>query len=233
MSFICYKITSDTGFAPNPHFNVITLATCKPSIRRTKTNNDWVAGFSTKTLANNFSGERRKELEQYRLIYLMCVEETLTPDEYYKNPNFANKKPVYNHKNDAVRAGDNIYFKNGDRYFVHKNNSHPYMDENYSNLRPNIDHDIRGEKVLVANMKLSYYFGDKCLIPKNGWGEIGFAMSTGRVFCRTKQDLENLLKFIDDCGFQPGFCGTPCLHPSIDVEAKVTCGSSCSGALLL
>ncbi|WP_347927045.1 hypothetical protein [Pseudomonas helvetica] len=30
-----YVITHDHGFAPNPHGGVLTLATCKPVIRRT------------------------------------------------------------------------------------------------------------------------------------------------------------------------------------------------------
>ena len=53
MSFICYKMTHDKGFAPNPYFDVLTLATCKPAIRRTKKDGDWVAGFVSKALVNN------------------------------------------------------------------------------------------------------------------------------------------------------------------------------------
>ena len=231
MSFICYKITHDYGFAPNPHYGVITLATCKPSIRRTKTQGDWVAGFSTKELVDLTWARTRKKIEPYGLIYLMRVRDGETPtlDEYYRDPDFAAKKPVYNHKDDAIRAGDNIYFKVGNRYLQHRNNSHDYAGENGLDQRPEIDHDLDGEKVLIADMSASYYFGEKCLIPNNGWNEIGFTMSTGRTFYRKEEDLQKLLKFIEERGFLPGIHGNPCLRPPICNESKVPCGSSCSG----
>ena len=34
MQLISYKVKHDTGFAPNPYFGILTLATCKPAIRR-------------------------------------------------------------------------------------------------------------------------------------------------------------------------------------------------------
>lgn len=230
MSFICYKITHDSGFAPNPHFGVITLATCKPTIRRTKTEGDWIAGFSTKELVENTKSKTGRKIKPHGLIYLMKVAKTLTLEEYYNDPFFSEKKPVYNHKNDAIRAGDNIYAKKGDRYVQHKNNSHPYHDENNSIERPNIKHDIDGVNVLIADMTFSFYFGEECLMPNNGWNEIGFAMSTGRTFYREEEDLKKLLNFIEKSGFQPGFCGNPCLRPDIDDDSKVACGGSCSGA---
>lgn len=219
MSFICYKITHDSGFAPNPHFGVITLATCKPSIRSTKAQGDWIAGFSTKALVQQTSMETGKKIEPYGLIYLMRVGETPTLNEYYRDPVFSKKKPVYNHMDDAIRAGDNIYFKKDEKYFQHKNNSHTYL---------NIEHDIGGVNVLIADMTASYYFGDKCLFPENGWNEIDFTMSTGRTFYRKEEDLQKLLRFIEKRGFRPGFVGTTCLRPPIDNESKDTFGDTCS-----
>ena len=34
MRLFSYKMTSDTGFAPNPFGRRVTLATCKPMIRQ-------------------------------------------------------------------------------------------------------------------------------------------------------------------------------------------------------
>jgi hypothetical protein len=229
MSFICYKITHDSGFAPNPHFDVITLATCKPSIRRTKVKGDWIAGFSTKALVDNTKWKTGKSIKRDGLIYIMRVGERLTLDEYYRDRRFASKKPVFNHKDDAIRAGDNIYFKKGDIYFQHRNNSHDYLDENDSSGRPSIDHDAAGKHVLIADMSASFYFGDNCLVPKNGWDGSGFTMSSGRTFCRETVHLDALLKFIMEAGFQPGIHGNPCLRPPMCDESKVTCSSSCSG----
>ncbi|MGE3595803.1 MAG: hypothetical protein AB7N70_09645 [Dehalococcoidia bacterium] len=41
-----YKMTHDTGFAPNPFWGCLTLATCKPGIRQTRGPGDWIAGFT-------------------------------------------------------------------------------------------------------------------------------------------------------------------------------------------
>ena len=45
-----YKLTNDGGFAPNPFWGALTLATCKPQIRLSKRIGDWIAGFSSGTL---------------------------------------------------------------------------------------------------------------------------------------------------------------------------------------
>lgn len=36
MRLFAYKMTHDTGFAPNPFWGYLTLATCKPKIREKK-----------------------------------------------------------------------------------------------------------------------------------------------------------------------------------------------------
>ena len=43
MRLFAYKMTHDTGFAPNPFWGCLTLATCKPKIRESKRPGDWVA----------------------------------------------------------------------------------------------------------------------------------------------------------------------------------------------
>ena len=43
MRLFSYKMTSDTGFAPNPFGRRLTLATCKPMIRQSTHEGDWVA----------------------------------------------------------------------------------------------------------------------------------------------------------------------------------------------
>lgn len=42
-----YKLTNDSGFAPNPFAGVMTLAACKPKIRLCKMPGDWIAGFTS------------------------------------------------------------------------------------------------------------------------------------------------------------------------------------------
>jgi hypothetical protein len=46
MKLYCYIVTHDTGFSPNPFHGYCTLACCKPTIRRTAKEGDWVVGLT-------------------------------------------------------------------------------------------------------------------------------------------------------------------------------------------
>jgi hypothetical protein len=66
MRLFAYKMTHDTGFAPNPFHGACTLATCKPQIRLHKRVGDWIAGFTSKRLNGDGSrngGSRNGDLE--------------------------------------------------------------------------------------------------------------------------------------------------------------------------
>lgn len=52
-------MTDDTGFAPNPFFGILTLATCKPGIRLTKKVGDYIAGFTSERLCKDLPGNER------------------------------------------------------------------------------------------------------------------------------------------------------------------------------
>ena len=93
-------MTNDTGFAPNPFHGFLTLANCKQGIRRTKNENDWIAGFTSKKL-NGF------KVEEGKLIYLMKVSKKIPYYEYWTNPEYDVKKPSQISK--IKQAGDNIY----------------------------------------------------------------------------------------------------------------------------
>lgn len=54
MYLYSYVITRDYGFAPNPFWNICSLATCKPQIRERALKGDWVAGFG----GANTTGEK-------------------------------------------------------------------------------------------------------------------------------------------------------------------------------
>jgi hypothetical protein len=48
-----YKMTSDRGFAPNPYAGILTLAICKPYIRKhCAVEGQWLAGFTSKRLTS-------------------------------------------------------------------------------------------------------------------------------------------------------------------------------------
>lgn len=79
MRLFSYKMTTDSGFAPNPFGRSLTLATCKPQIRRSKKVGDWIVGFTSAELAGDPIGSER-------LIYLMRVGQKLHMRDYYYDP---------------------------------------------------------------------------------------------------------------------------------------------------
>lgn len=69
----CYTMTHDTGFAPNPYHGVLTLATCKPLIRKYAKEGYWISGW-TGNAVHNKQGKIDKN-GAGRLIYLAKVSE--------------------------------------------------------------------------------------------------------------------------------------------------------------
>lgn len=110
-----YKVVWDTMFAPNPLFDILTLATCKPRIRNSsKTQRGmWIAGWAACTTYNSDlfgGGVFRCKRGEERLIYLAQISDILPLDEYWDK--YPQKRCVCSANiNDAMRYGDNIYTK--------------------------------------------------------------------------------------------------------------------------
>ena len=96
-----YVVRYDSGFAPNPFYSYCTLATCKPSIRRSADIGDWVVGSGSNDRSVRRGGH---------LVYAMRVTEAMTFDEYGLDPRFESKKP-YRNGSRKQSCGDNIYFR--------------------------------------------------------------------------------------------------------------------------
>lgn len=92
-----YIVVRDYGFAPNPFHGIMTLATCKPKIRRTAQVGDYIIGHASKKLS-------------HKLIFMMKVTEITTFDKYWNDERFQNKKPIMNGSL-VTMYGDNIYHK--------------------------------------------------------------------------------------------------------------------------
>jgi len=137
-----YKMTHDSGFAPNPYNGCLTLATCKSGIRRCHQVGEWLAGFTSKTLNNDKPG-------QERLIYLAKVSQKMEIKDYYEK--YPNKRPG------QCPKADNIYKWENGKYHQLKN---PFHGDD------SIDDDVAGKNVLIADE--FYYFGKEVLtIPEN------------------------------------------------------------------
>lgn len=77
-----YKLTVDKGGAPCVFGKVLTLAICKPAIRRTAKVGDIVLGFA----ANDVIGHQNKgHYAQNRLIYLARIGANLDGRDYYSD----------------------------------------------------------------------------------------------------------------------------------------------------
>jgi hypothetical protein len=158
-----YKMTNDSGFAPNPFHGFLTLATCKPAIRRNKKLKigDYIAGFTSKNLRTS-KGLCGDEVGQEKLIFLMKVTEKLTIEQYYNDSRFQCKIP--SESSDFIaRTGDNIY-KPVDTLegFIQL--------PNFNHKEEHFSHDLSGKHVLISEE--FYYFGsgainvDNCGIKK-------------------------------------------------------------------
>ena len=137
----------DTGFAPNPFGHSLTLATCKPDIRSTAREGDWIAGFTSKGLA-------RHDVGSERLVYVMRVAEKLLLRDYFRDPRFRDKIPGMVSLGPEAKAGDNIYrplspeAESGADFEQLANSNHFARDH---------QRDVGGKYVLVSDE--FYYFG--------------------------------------------------------------------------
>ncbi|MGN6440194.1 MAG: hypothetical protein ACTHMM_26945 [Agriterribacter sp.] len=138
-----YKMIVDRGFAPNPFFGYLTLATCKPGIRKTKKIGDYVAGFTSAGMINDY----KPGMEQ--MIYIMKISEKMSYEKYFNDPRFKRKIP--SDDTAKTRAGDNIY------HLV--NNCYTQVKSKYHTSFADKQRDLTCHKVLVADE--FYYFGDK------------------------------------------------------------------------
>lgn len=142
--YYSYVIPRDFGFAPNPFGEHCTLATCKPSIRKSAEIGDWIFGTSS-TLHQ----------KPPRLIYAMQVTGKMAFNEYYNYPDFQYKKPVMNGSLKKM-YGDNIYHQNIDGNWL-QDDSHHSLDNGEINQH-NLKRDTSTTNmVLISNY--FYYFG--------------------------------------------------------------------------
>ncbi|NMC49001.1 MAG: hypothetical protein GYA47_06175 [Desulfovibrio sp.] len=203
-----YKMTYDSGFAPNPFGCTLTLATCKADIRKAKKVGDWIAGFTSKKLCGHKVGEEK-------LIYLMKVGEKITIDSYFHDSRFQDKIPGSKGLNSYF--GDNIY-----RLVDRKDESLGYEQiPNAHHSLSEMENDVKGKYVLIADEY--YYFGMSAIeipsfvrpnIPKNE-----------HPHGHLTKDLSVANEFIDYVKKSFSKHGTPHQAASHPVSCSLTCSS--------
>ncbi len=146
-----YTIPIDDGAAPNPFRSMMSLAICKPGIRRTAREGDWVAGLGSKSAqSGDLSGH---------LVYAMRVEEILSLRGYDLN---APKR--WPHRIPDIRSGD-LSERLGDCIYDYSGGSIPVQRDGVHGPR-NIHTDLSGQNVLIS--RDFYYFGNRAIpLPKH------------------------------------------------------------------
>lgn len=156
MRLFSYTVVRDYGFAPNPFGGCCTLATCKPEIRHRAVPGDWIIG----------TGSKRAGLKG-RLLFAMRVNEKCNFDEYWNNPRFATKKPVFNSSLKHC-FGDNVYHHDAGTGDWLQEDSHHSLEGGGINWQ-NLNRDTRRPFVLISDYY--WYFGSRHVAIPNEWVE--------------------------------------------------------------
>ncbi|MCY3689978.1 MAG: hypothetical protein OXG90_13505 [Gammaproteobacteria bacterium] len=207
MRLFSYKLTVDTGFAPNPFGETLTLATCKPGIRKSKRKGDWIAGFTSKKLNGDSVGSER-------LIYLMKVGEKLLFRDYFFDERFQDKIPNMSAKGAQAKAGDNIYKPKRENALV----AADFEQLDNPNHPPphNKDADLSGKLVLIADE--FYYFGKDALeLPGDVRPKVPSKMSRYGDLTHDRAKAEKFIEYIRE-HHKPGRIGCPHCWPDVGSE---------------
>ena len=155
-------MTHDTGFAPNPYYDVLTLATCKPLIRRCAKKNYWISGWASNVVQGK---DKKYTAKAQRLIYLAKVSDVISYKEYWEKYPLKRQpfKSIKGGKDCFKSCGNTIVIKNDDISFCGDNIYKPINDTEFEQIKndyhnsENKEHDLSGKNVLIC--KEFYYFG--------------------------------------------------------------------------
>lgn len=196
MNLFSYKLEHDYGLAPNPFGGIMSLAVCKSDIRRNRNLKigDWIVGTGSVKLGN-----------LYHIIYAMKVEQLISFDEYWENPDYEFKKPVLT--GSLVQMyGDNFYHTDPvTKKPIQEPSAHSHP--NAEKRQKHINRDTSGKFVPLS--KQFYYFGENApIIPE----ELRQICCKGRDFQYNKIPEIVKMKFIQwlETNFEPGIHGDPC-----------------------
>ena len=144
-----YVVVHDSGFAPNPFFGYCTLACCKPAIRRTANEGDWVVGLMPKVKGN-------------KIVYAMRVDEKLSFDDFSRDKRFRGKIPDGDKGSVLYQRGDNVYMPRSDGSFRQLPSSHRQGKcENEETKHRDL---VQGKYVLVSQ-EFKYFGKDGRSLP--------------------------------------------------------------------
>ena len=212
INYYFYKMTSDSGFAPNPFGGFCTLACCKSQIRKQTQKGDWVIGLCSKKLPCRGN-----------VIFAMKVTETLTFNEYYKDKRFLLKKPSVEGSLKTMH-GDNVYHQNSKGKWIQDPCYHTHTDPKIRCKHINMDTKVN--RVLISDH--FFYFGIKSLTgPNKLFSDIKEKMKRTRNFRYKDMDKEGgeLVKFLHKHKKKSGIYGKPIHWQSSGCNNQPDCGN--------
>ncbi|WP_367373107.1 hypothetical protein [Pseudomonas lini] len=191
-----YVVRYDSGFAPNPYYGFCTLATCKPTIRKSAHIGDWVVGSGSND---------RKVKRGGHLVYAMKITEALSFDEYASDLRFENKKPFRNGSR-KQSCGDNIYFRgNPESDWNQRDSFHSKED---GALKPeHVKRDTGTNRVLISS-DFVYFGGEGPEFPEHLVDRRGRRLCKSGIGSTTFNDpqlfesLETWVRSLDLTGYQ-------------------------------
>lgn len=206
-----YCVAHDGGTAPNPYGNTCTLAICKPRIRLSAKEGDWIVGTTSQKAGSNFN-----------MVYAMRVTQKMTLrdyDEYCQN-HLQSKLPKPNSKKYSDRQGDCIYD-------FHHSPDHPLIRKNDNHDERHRGRDLSGHNVLLSDTY--YYFGDKAPSIPEGLHNI-IKIGPGHKSGSNDPFLNDFLTWISDLDkkYGVGIHGSPLLQTQKEKEFKFK-NANCAG----
>lgn len=197
-----YVVAGDSGFAPNPFHGWLTLACCKPRIRKHARKGDLVVGLSARC---------------ERVVYAFEVEDRLNFAAYWADRRFRRKRANLT-ASTIERYGDNIYKPDGGGGFVQQPSRH--YDNKNGRERPRMkERDLAGDAVLVGR-RFVYFGGEGPKLPHR----LEF-LRVGRAH-RSRFDDEQVAAvraWFD--GLELGVHGRPARWTDGDESWRTSCGS--------
>ena len=209
-----YTLTDDTGFAPNPYHGVLTLACCKPKIRKSAEVGDYLIG--------TFSNDKKHKKRGY-VVYAARVTQDLTFDQYWDCDRFACKKADLSGSVEE-RAGDNIYHRGGvTGQWIQENSAHSNPDGTTNDY--DLTQDTKTNRLLVSD-DFVYWGGDGPDLPSFNGQDVRNAQGF-----KYKFEAETFDCFVEWFDNQPrGRVGDPTApfdpSPIRDSCNESTCGST-------
>lgn len=194
----CYKMTHDTGFAPNPYHDVLTLATCKPTIRRCAKEGYWISGWTSNGVYDKNNEKHEFTDDTQKLIYLARVTDKIKIEKYWdlyeeKRPHIISNGKVTTtnsctgKNNPSVYdMGDNIY-----KPIKGKKGEFEQLPNGGGHDESNKEHDLSGEYVLIC--KDYYYFGVEQAIELEGKE---FVVPRCKKFSLDDQEAKSVIDFV-------------------------------------